>query len=68
MIDRIADGRTDLIFEFLARGHPPDSTDGNGVPLILEYVRPGRSPSEADTLPDALRSHSCLSSHPSCPF
>ena len=34
MIDRIADGRTDLVFELLDSGLPGDSTDGHGVPLI----------------------------------
>ena len=34
MLDRIADGRTDLVFDYLAQGHAPDSKDGNGVSLI----------------------------------
>jgi ankyrin repeat protein len=34
MIDRIADGRTDLVFDFLADGHPPNATDADGVSLI----------------------------------
>lgn len=34
MIERIADGRTDLVFEYLAQGHAADSTDGRGVSLI----------------------------------
>lgn len=34
MIDQIANGRTDLVFEYLAAGHPADSTDANGVSLI----------------------------------
>lgn len=34
MFDRIADGRTDLVFEYLSEGHPASSTDGNGVSLI----------------------------------
>src|SRR6516225_10476751 len=34
MIDRIADGRTDLVFEYLALGHPGDSMDKNGVSLL----------------------------------
>jgi ankyrin repeat protein len=34
MIDRIADGRTDLVFEHLAEGHPASSTDAGGVALI----------------------------------
>ena len=34
MLERISDGRTDLVFEFLAAGHPSDSTDSNGVSLI----------------------------------
>ena len=34
MIDRIADGRTDLIFDYLAAGNPADSKDDGGVSLI----------------------------------
>jgi len=34
MIERIADGRTDLVFEYLAQGHAADSADGRGVSLI----------------------------------
>jgi hypothetical protein len=31
MLDRIVDGRTDLVFEYLAEGHVATSTDGKGV-------------------------------------
>jgi ankyrin repeat protein len=34
MFDRIADGRTDLVFDCLSQGHAPTATDSNGVPLI----------------------------------
>jgi ankyrin repeat protein len=34
MFDRIADGRTDLVFDYLAQGHPAGSTDGQGVSLL----------------------------------
>ena len=34
MLDRISDGRTDLVFDYLAEGHAATSTDGNGVSLI----------------------------------
>jgi len=34
MLDKIADGRTDLVFSYLAEGHPAKSTDRNGVSLI----------------------------------
>lgn len=34
MLDRIVDGRTDLVFEFLAGGSPATCTDTNGVSLI----------------------------------
>jgi uncharacterized protein len=34
MLDRIADGRTDLVFEYLAAGHPADAVDGRGVSLL----------------------------------
>lgn len=34
MLERIADGRTDLVFEYLADGHPANSVDGHGVSLI----------------------------------
>ena len=34
MLQRIADGRTDLVFDYLAAGHAPDSVDGGGVSLL----------------------------------
>jgi uncharacterized protein len=34
MLDQITDGRTDLVFEYLAQGHAPNSTDADGVSLI----------------------------------
>ena len=34
MIERIADGRTDLIFDYVAQGHAATSTDSGGVSLI----------------------------------
>lgn len=34
MIDEIADGRTDLVFEYLAQGHSAHDTDSDGVSLI----------------------------------
>jgi len=34
MLDRIADGRTDLVFDLLAQGRPADSTDARGVPIL----------------------------------
>jgi ankyrin repeat protein len=34
MFEKISDGRTDLVFEFLAAGHAATSTDGGGVSLI----------------------------------
>ena len=34
MLDRIAAGRTDLVFDFLAQGHAPDYKDLNGISLI----------------------------------
>lgn len=34
MLDKIADGRTDLVFEYLAAGHPATSIDSRGVSLI----------------------------------
>jgi len=34
MLDRIADGRTDLVFDYLAQGHPPNAMDANGVSLM----------------------------------
>ena len=34
MLDRIVDGRTDLVFDYLARGNAADSVDGSGVSLI----------------------------------
>ncbi len=34
MIERIADGRTDLVFDFVEAGHLPDAVDANGVSLL----------------------------------
>lgn len=34
MLDRIADGRTDLVFDWLSQGNPPDFRDANGVTLM----------------------------------
>ena len=34
MLERIADGRTDLVFDYLAQGHAADSADERGVALI----------------------------------
>ena len=34
MLEKIADGRTDLVFDYLAEGHAADSRDANGVSLI----------------------------------
>jgi uncharacterized protein len=34
IIDRIVDGRTDLVFEHVSAGHAATSTDADGVPLI----------------------------------
>jgi hypothetical protein len=34
MLDRISDGRCDLVFDYLSQGHAATSTDANGVSLI----------------------------------
>jgi uncharacterized protein len=34
LLDRIANGRTDLVFDQIAAGNPPDAADGEGVSLI----------------------------------
>ena len=34
MLERISDGRTDLVFDYLSGGHPADGTDAHGVSLI----------------------------------
>ncbi len=34
MLERIADGRTDLVFDYLSQGHPATSPTKDGVPLI----------------------------------
>lgn len=34
MLEKIADGRTDLVFDYLSEGHPANSKDANGVSLI----------------------------------
>ena len=34
MLDRIANGRTDLVFDFVAQGNPATARDKNGVSLF----------------------------------
>jgi uncharacterized protein len=34
MLQRIIDGRTDLVFDYLAQGHAATATDAHGTPLI----------------------------------
>ena len=34
LLERIADGRTDLVFDHLSAGHDARATDSQGVPLI----------------------------------
>ena len=34
MLEQITDGRTDIIFDYLAAGNPATSTDADGTPLI----------------------------------
>ena len=34
MLDRIVDGRTDLVFDHISAGHPADAVDSGGVSLI----------------------------------
>lgn len=34
MLDRISDGRTDLVFDYVSQGQPANSKDNNGVSLI----------------------------------
>jgi|SRR5215510_14087460 len=34
MLDRISNGRTDLVFDYLSEGHPATSIDDNGTSLI----------------------------------
>ena len=34
ILERIADGRTDLVFDYLSAGHAASSTDSHGVSLI----------------------------------
>ena len=41
MLDRIADGRTDLVFDYVSAGHPANSQDGDGVSLLQWCVRYG---------------------------
>ena len=41
ILDRIADGRTDLVFDHLAAGHPATSSARNGLPLITWCARYG---------------------------
>lgn len=42
MLDRIADGRTDLVFDYVSAGHVASSKDGNGVSL-MPFGGPGEA-------------------------
>jgi uncharacterized protein len=35
MLERIVEGRTDLVFDYVGAGHPATARDSGGVPLIL---------------------------------
>ena len=41
MLDRIAHGRTDLVFDYVSAGHPANSKDDDGVSLIQWCARYG---------------------------
>jgi uncharacterized protein len=41
MLDRIADGRTDMVFDYVEAGHPADALDANGVSLMQWCARYG---------------------------
>jgi ankyrin repeat protein len=41
MLDRISDGRTDLVFDYVAADHTADSVDENGVSLVQWCARYG---------------------------
>jgi uncharacterized protein len=41
MLDRIRDGRTDLVFDYVAAGNPANSVDKNGVSLMRWCARYG---------------------------
>ena len=41
ILDRISNGRTDLVFEYVSTGHPANSTARDGVPLIQWCARYG---------------------------
>lgn len=34
LLERIANGRTDLVIDYVAQGHPPTAADSDGTPLI----------------------------------
>jgi hypothetical protein len=34
MLERIVDGRTDLVFDYVAAGHPSTTTDRHGTSLL----------------------------------
>jgi len=45
VLDRIKDGRTDLVFDYLSEGHPASAQDENGMRLVQWcwaswYLRP----------------------------
>ena len=38
MLDRISDGRTDLVFDYLSEGHPASSKDPDRVSLSASHA------------------------------
>ena len=40
MLERICDGRTDLVFDYVSQGHAATSRDENGVSLIARCSTP----------------------------
>jgi hypothetical protein len=34
LLERLANGRTELVVDYVAQGHPTTAADGEGTPLI----------------------------------
>lgn len=57
MLERISDGRTDLVFDYLEAGHAANSKDANGVSLIKWCAYYSDFFIHPDAVPRSTRDH-----------
>ncbi len=66
MLDRISDGRTDLVFDYLSGGHAANSTDNNGVSLIDRFECCIALDGLLSVVPNGFRAAFSIPAHPGC--